>query len=108
MISEKIKEIISLCGGNCLTITKTINGKEFQLSSKVGNLKQFLITQIGNDEKQADLILSNLSIVEYKKEVKTIEIKEEPKEEIKAKTIKKKTQDIISSEEQNAKDSKTI
>ena len=96
MISEKIKEIISLCGGNSLTITKTINGKDFTLSSKVGNLKQFLITQIGNDEKQADLILSNLSIVDYKKEVVS--------EEIKAKKSTRKTQDIISSEEQNAQD----
>lgn len=100
MISEKIKEIISLCGGDSLTITKTINGKEFTLSSKKGNLKQFLITQIGNDEKQADLIISSLSIVEYKKE----EVKEEIKEEKKKQNTKKKTQDIISSEEQNAQD----
>lgn len=100
MISEKIKEIISLCGGNSLTITKTINGKDFTLTSKVGNLKQFLITQIGNDEKQADLILSNLKIVAPKKEV----IIEEIKEEKKAKKGKEKTNDIISSEEQNAQD----
>ena len=100
MISEKIKEIISLCGGNSLTITKTINGKDFTLTSKVGNLKQFLITQIGNDEKQADLILSNLKIVDYKKDVVTEEIKEEKK----AKKGKEKTNDIISSEEQNAQD----
>ena len=96
MISEKIKEIISLCGGNSLTITKTINGNDFTLSSKVGNLKQFLITQIGNDEKQADLILSNLKIVAPKKEVIS--------EEKKAKKGKEKTNDIISSEEQNAQD----
>lgn len=104
MISEKIKEIISLCGGNSLTITKTINGKDFTLTSKVGNLKQFLITQIGNDEKQADLILSNLKIVAPKKEVISEEIKEEIKEEKKAKKSTRKTQDIISSEEQNAQD----
>jgi hypothetical protein len=100
MISEKIKAIISLCGRDGLTITKTINGKEFQLSSKKGNLKQFLITQIGNDEKQADLILSNLTFIEPKKEV----VSEEIKEEKKAKKSKEKTQDIISSEEQNAQD----
>lgn len=100
MISEKIKEIISLCGGNSLTITKTINGKDFTLTSKVGNLKQFLITQIGNDEKQADLIISNLKIVAPKKDV----ISEEIKEEKKAKKGKEKTNDIISSEEQNAQD----
>jgi len=100
MISEKIKEIISLCNGDSLTITKTINGKEFQLSSKKGNLKQFLITQIGNDEKQADLIISSLSIVEYKNEEKV--------EEKKGKKSKEKTTDIISSEEQIADDSKTI
>lgn len=100
MISEKIKEIISLCGGNSLTITKTINGKDFTLTSKVGNLKQFLITQIGNDEKQADLIISNLAIVDLKKDV----ISEEIKEEKKAKKGKEKTNDIISSEEQNAQD----
>lgn len=100
MISEKIKEIISLCGGNSLTITKTINGKDFTLTSKVGNLKQFLITQIGNDEKQADLILSNLKIVELKKDA----ISEEIKEEKKAKKGKEKTQDIISSEEQITED----
>jgi len=100
MISEKIKEIISLCNGDSLTITKTINDKEFQLSSKKGNLKQFLITQIGNDEKQADLIISSLSIVEYKNEEKV--------EEKKRKKSKEKTQDIISSEEQTAQDSQPI
>jgi len=104
MISEKIKEIISLCNGDSLTITKTINGKEFQLSSKKGNLKQFLITQIGNDEKQADLIISSLAFVEPKKEV----ISEEVKEEKKRKKSKEKTQDIISSEEQTAQDSQPI
>ena len=107
MISEKIKEIISLCGGDSLTITKTINGKEFQLSSKKGNLKQFLITQIGNDEKQADLIISSLLIVEYKNEVKE-EVKEEIKGEKTTKKSKDKTQDIISSEEQTAQDSQPI
>ena len=100
MISEKIKEIISLCGGDSLTITKTINGKEFTLSSKKGNLKQFLITQIGNDEKQADLIISSLSFVEPKKEVISEEIKEGKKKQ----NSNKKHQDIISSEEQNAQD----
>ncbi len=100
MISEKIKEIVKLCAGGGLTITKTINGKTIELSCEPSNIKAFLITQIGNDEKQADVILKSLTPILQKKEAKIEEKIEEKKT--------KKTKDIISIEEQIEQNLETI
>ena len=76
-MKKNINQIISLCGEDGLTITKTIDNKEITLSAPKERLKSFLITQIGNDEKQADLILKHLGSQEKKEQKYTAPVVEE-------------------------------